>query len=320
MSEHTLDNLAMVFPGQGSQSVGMLNELAATCPIVKSTFKEASAVLGYDLWQRTQEGPEELLNQTSCTQPAMLTSGVAIWRCWQENSEFMPAMLAGHSLGEYTALVCAGVLGFTDAVDLVRQRGELMQQAVPKGSGAMAAILGLTDEQVIECCQQAAKGDVVSAANFNAQGQVVIAGNKSAVDRAVELAKTAGAKRAVPLPVSVPSHCELMRPAAEQFAALLDKLDFQMPAIPVLHNINATQSGSVENIRSALSQQMYSPVRWVETIQNMSAAGIRHVLEMGPGKVLAGLNKRIDKKLSTLPVQDTESLQTALDAGLPHQL
>lgn len=189
-----------------------------------------------------------------------------------------------------------------------------MQQAVPKGSGAMAAILGLTDEQVIECCQQAAKGDVVSAANFNAPGQVVIAGNKSAVDRAIELAKTAGAKRAVPLPVSVPSHCELMRPAAEQFAALLDKLDFQMPAIPVLHNINATQSGSVQNIRSALSQQMYSPVRWVETIQNMSAAGIRHVLEMGPGKVLAGLNKRIDKKLSTQPVQDTESLQKALDA------
>jgi [acyl-carrier-protein] S-malonyltransferase len=314
MSDKIIDGLAMVFPGQGSQSVGMLGDMVDTHPSIKKTFSEASDVLGYDLWQRVQQGPEDLLNQTACTQPAMLTAGVAVWRCWTEQTDCRPSVMAGHSLGEYTALVCANAMSFTDAVDLVEKRGNEMQKAVPEGSGAMAAILGLKDEQVIACCEQAAQGEVVEAVNFNSPGQVVIAGNKTAVERAMVLCKSAGAKRALPIPVSVPSHCELMRTAAERFTDTLNSLDLKLPAIPVIHNADVNVHQTVDAIRSALSQQLYSPVRWVETIQTMSSRGIDTILEMGPGKVLAGLNKRIDKTQTAIAVNNAAGLQKALDA------
>lgn len=309
-------HLAMVFPGQGSQSVGMLAELAAAFPAVEKTFAEASAVLDYDLWERVQQGPGELLNQTACTQPAMLTAGVATWRCWQSRSELVPALMAGHSLGEYTALVCAGALEFADAVRLVAKRGQYMQGAVPEGSGAMAAILGLEDDQIIAICERAAEGDVVSAVNFNSPGQVVIAGHTAAVQRAMELAKQAGAKRALPLPVSVPSHCALMRPAAERFADDIASVVIQAPLVPVLHNVDVEAHQSAEAIRDALVRQLYSPVRWVETVRTMQAGGVTTVLEMGPGKVLAGLNKRIEKSMAAIPVQNPGDLEQALAACL----
>lgn len=314
MSEQTINSLAVVFPGQGSQSVGMLSDLANAYPVVDKTFAEASAALGYDLWQRVQQGPEELLNQTTCTQPAMLAAGVAVWRIWTEQSECRPAIMAGHSLGEYTALVCAGAMDFTDAISLVEKRGHAMQNAVPEGSGAMAAILGLSDEQVSECCDQAAHGEIVSAVNFNSPGQVVIAGNVRAVERAMALAREVGAKRALALPVSVPSHCELMKPAAQQFAASLEKTDLQLPAIPVIQNTDAMAHQTTDAIRQALAEQLYRPVRWVDTIQHMSNRGSRVVLEMGPGKVLAGLNKRIDKSLTSIAAGDSAGLQKALDS------
>ena len=303
---------AMVFPGQGSQSVGMLAQLAAAFPEVEATFAEASDVLGYDLWQRVSDGPVELLNQTSCTQPALLASGVATWRCWQARSQQVPAMMAGHSLGEYTALVCADAIAFKDAVVLVEKRGRHMQSAVPEGTGAMAAILGLDDAQVVEVCEQAAQGEVVSAVNFNSPGQVVIAGNAAAVERAMQLAKQAGAKRALPLPVSVPSHCSLMQPAAEAFAADLAAVEIRSPAIPVLHNVDVEVHTEPDAIRAALSGQLYNPVRWVDTIRAMRAAGIDTVFEMGPGKVLAGLNKRIDKSMPGIAVQTAEDLDKVL--------
>lgn len=302
----------MVFPGQGSQSVGMLSDLAAAFPPVKETFDEASAVLGYDLWQRVSTGPVELLNQTSCTQPALLTAGVATWRCWQQRSDRLPAMMAGHSLGEYTALVCAGAVGFADAVGLVEKRGLHMQNAVAEGSGAMAAILGLEDGQVKALCAQAAEGETVSAVNFNSPGQVVIAGDRAAVERAMALAKQAGAKRALPLPVSVPSHCDLMQPAAEAFAADLAAVTFRAPVIPVLHNVDVAVHNDPDEIRDALVAQLHQPVRWVEIIQSMRAAGIATVFEMGPGKVLAGLNKRIDKTMPGIAVQTDADLDRAL--------
>jgi [acyl-carrier-protein] S-malonyltransferase len=306
--------LAMVFPGQGSQSVGMLAELAATFPVVRQTFSEASAVLGYDLWERVQQGPAELLNQTACTQPAMLTAGVATWRCWHSRSELAPALMAGHSLGEYSALVCAGALDFAAAVHLVAKRGAYMQDAVPEGSGAMAAILGLDDDQIIAICERAAAGDVVSAVNFNSPGQVVIAGDAGAVQRAVELARQAGAKRALPLPVSVPSHCALMRPAADRFAQDIASVAIQTPRIPVLHNVDVAAHQNPEAIRDALVRQLYNPVRWVETVRAMHASGTTTVLEMGPGKVLAGLNKRIEKSMAAIPVQNPGDLEQAMTA------
>ncbi len=304
--------LAMVFPGQGSQSVGMLADLATAFPLVEQTFAEASAVLGYDLWERVQRGPAELLNQTACTQPAMLTAGVATWRCWQSRTDLAPALMAGHSLGEYTALVCAGALGFSDAVRLVAKRGQYMQDAVPEGSGAMAAILGLDDEQIIAICERAAQGQVVSAVNFNSLGQVVIAGHSAAVQRAVELAKQAGAKRALPLPVSVPSHCSLMQPAAESFAGDIGAVAVQTPAVPVLHNVDVKTHESAQNIRDALVRQLYNPVRWVDTVRAMHSRGVTTVLEMGPGKVLAGLNKRIEKSMTAIAVQNPGDLDQAL--------
>ena len=306
--------LAMVFPGQGSQSVGMLAELAEACPLVEETFSQASGVLGYDLWERTQNGPADLLNQTSCTQPAMLTAGVASWRCWQKQTDRLPAMMAGHSLGEYTALVCAGAIEFADAVALVEKRGETMQNAVPEGSGAMAAILGLDDDQVISVCAQAAQGEVVSAVNFNSPGQVVIAGNAAAVERAMDLAKQGGARRTLLLPVSVPSHCSLMQPAAQAFANDLAAISIKPPAVRVLHNVDVAMHDQPDAIRQALAAQLFNPVRWVETVYAMHGAGITTILEMGPGKILAGLNKRIEKSMQGIAVQTAEDIEKALAA------
>jgi len=306
--------LAFVFPGQGSQSVGMLNVLAETYPQVKETFSEASAALGYDLWAIATNGPEEKLNQTEITQPAMLTAGVAVWRIWQHENGPQPVLLAGHSLGEYTALTCAGALAFNDAVKLVADRGRYMQEAVPAGQGGMAAIVGLDDEGVSALCKQAAQGDVLAPVNFNSPGQVVIAGTAAAVARAVEQAKAAGAKLAKQLPVSVPSHCTLMHPAAERMRERLKSLSIRTPSIPVLHNAHVQSESNPDAIRDALVRQIESPVRWVETIQKMAAGGVDKLVECGPGKVLTGLNKRIAKETQTLPVYDPETLRQARSA------
>ncbi|MEJ2424906.1 MAG: ACP S-malonyltransferase [Candidatus Thiodiazotropha sp.] len=305
---------SMVFPGQGSQSIGMSSDLAASYPVVKQTYEAASDALGYDLWSLVQKGPDEQLNKTENTQPAMLTAGVAVWRVWQQQQGPSPAWLAGHSLGEYTALVCAGSLEFEAAVRLVAERGKFMQSAVPEGSGSMAAILGLEDDAVRDVCQSAAASEVVEAVNFNSPGQVVIAGDKGAVERACELAKAAGAKRALPLPVSVPSHCALMKPAADRLSERLADIEIQSPRIPVIHNVNVSETEDVDTIRALLSAQLYSPVRWVETVRKMAAAGSTTLLEAGPGKVLAGLTKRIDRGLSGIAVYDTKSLTQALEA------
>ncbi|WP_006787186.1 ACP S-malonyltransferase [Thiorhodospira sibirica] len=305
-------SFACVFPGQGSQSLGMLSALAERYALVRETFEIASEALSFDLWNLAQQGPEEALHRTENTQPLMLTAGVAVWRVWRLQGGPMPRMMAGHSLGEYTALVCAGALDFATAVTLVAQRGRLMQGAVPSGEGAMAAILGLEDAQVVAVCAQAAKGQVVEAVNFNAPGQVVIAGHAAAVERALELAKKEGAKRSVLLPVSVPSHCQLMQQAAQRLQSTLAMTDLNPPLTPVLHNVDAEARSEAKAIREALVRQLYSPVRWVDTIQTMSRGGVKTVLEMGPGKVLTGMNKRIDKGLLSVCVQDAESLELAL--------
>ena len=304
--------LGFVFPGQGSQSVGMINDIAAEFPVVEQTFKEASDALGRDLWAMVINGPETQLNQTQNTQPAMLTAGVATWRVWQEQGGGAPVIMAGHSLGEYTALVCAGAIDFADAVSLVSDRGDYMQQAVPAGQGGMAAIIGMEDEAVRNLCEQAANGDVLSAVNFNSPGQVVVAGTAAAVQRAVEQAADAGAKKAVVLPVSVPSHCALMRPAAQKMATRLEGITIHAPAIPVIHNVSVASVNDPAEIRAALVSQIEQPVRWVETVQKMAADGIDRIIECGPGRVLMGLNKRITKEAKTLPVYDTASLQKAL--------
>jgi [acyl-carrier-protein] S-malonyltransferase len=308
-----MTNFAVTFPGQGSQSVGMLADLAESYPLVKATFEEASDALGKNLWLMSQEGPAEELNMTANTQPAMLTAGIAVWRVLQEQTNQRPEMLAGHSLGEYTAMVASGVIDFADAVKLVAARGEFMQTAVPSGQGAMAAILGLTDDQVRDVCEQAAQGEVASAVNFNSPGQVVIAGNAAAIARAIELATEAGAKRALPLDVSVPSHCALMKPAAEQLSAMMSCMPFNAPAIPVIQNVNVTSTSDIATIQNALAEQLYSPVRWVETIESISDEGIETIIEAGPGKVLSGLCKRIDKSLTALPVLCPASLEKALE-------
>jgi [acyl-carrier-protein] S-malonyltransferase len=313
LSENTDTGLAMIFPGQGSQSVGMLSDLFARYPQVDETFSEASDMLGYDLWQLVSDGPADELNQTDRTQPAMLAAGVAVWRVWLASHGPAPAVMAGHSLGEYTALVCAGAIAFTDAISLVAERGRCMQRAVPEGTGAMAAILGLDDEVVIDVCHAAEEGSVVTAVNFNSPGQVVIAGNAGAVQRAMQLAKERGAKRAVQLPVSVPSHCDLMKPASEQFAEHLQATTIVKPKIPVLQNVDVTAHDEPDTIRDVLAQQLYSPVQWVRTIEAMRQRGITRLVEAGPGKVLAGLAKRIDRSLTAQPVFDPESLAAALD-------
>lgn len=303
--------IAVVFPGQGSQSVGMLAELAESYPVVLDTFSEASEVLGFDLWELVQAGPVEELNNTENTQPAMLAAGVAVWRVWQTVGGDEPAYMAGHSLGEYTALVCSGALAFTDAIALVAERGRQMQAAVPAGTGAMAAVLGLDDEMVREVCQSAEAGQVVEAVNFNSPGQVVIAGHTEAVERAVTLAKEAGAKRAIVLPVSVPSHCQLMKPAADAMNQKLAEVSFGKPSVPVIHNVDVSEHSSAEEIRQALVEQIYQPVRWVETVQKLADAGVDQLVELGPGKVLAGLAKRIDKRVAGVCVQDSASLEKA---------
>jgi len=304
--------LAFVFPGQGSQSIGMLDALANEFTDVEATFQTASEVLGYDLWDIVQNGPADKLNSTDVTQPAMLAAGVAVWRIWQARSGTQPAVLAGHSLGEYTALVCGGSLAFEDAIKLVAERGRLMQQAVPVGTGAMAAVLGLDDDTVRAVCTEAAAGEVVEAVNFNSPGQVVVAGHKTAVERTVDLAKAKGAKRALLLPVSVPSHCALMQPAAEKLATVLEEVAIQPPQIPVINNVDVAMPTDPAAIRSALVRQLHSPVRWVETIQKMAADGVDRLIECGPGKVLVGLNKRIERNMAAQAVFDTDSLAAAL--------
>jgi [acyl-carrier-protein] S-malonyltransferase len=279
---------------------------------VRTTFAEASDALGQDLWALVADGPAELLNQTVNTQPAMLAADIAVWRVWQAAGGARPALLAGHSLGEYAALVAAGSLNFADAIKLVRFRAEAMQAAVPEGVGAMAAILGLDDDAVRAVCADAAAGEVVEAVNLNSPGQVVIAGNKGAVERAMALAKERGAKRALPLPVSVPSHSSLMRPAAEKLLAYLQDVAIAAPNIPVLHNTDVQSHADAQAIRAALAKQLHTPVRWVETVQALKAAGIERIIECGPGKVLAGLNKRIDDSLPALVLVDEASLQAAL--------
>lgn len=310
MQQH---NLAFVFPGQGSQSVGMLAQLAGTYPVVKDTFAEASAVLGFDLWDLVANGPDADLNKTQNTQPAMLAAGVAVWRVWCEQSQVRPAFMAGHSLGEYTALVCSGAMAFADAIRLVAERGRLMQEAVPAGVGAMAAIIGLDDQQVVEGCAEAANGQVVAAANYNAPGQVVIAGETAAVERAMETLKAKGAKRALPLPVSVPSHCLLMQTAAEQLDQVLQTLDVKQPEVTLIHNADVQSHPQADELRLALKQQLFMPVRWVECVTAMHAQGVTQFVECGPGKVLLGLNKRIAAEASHASLFDNDSLNAVLE-------
>ncbi len=307
------NKMAMIFPGQGSQSVGMSDALAESFPMVRELYQEGSDALGLDLWKLVHEGPPEALDSTENTQPAMLTAGVAVYRVWIDQGGPQPAIMAGHSLGEYSALVAAGALRFADAVKLVAARGRFMQEAVPAGTGAMAAILGLTDDQVQALCQQAAQGEVVEAVNFNSPGQVVIAGNREAVERAMALAKEAGARRALPLPVSVPSHCALMKPAADRLAEMLENVDLQLPGVPVLHNVDVRPAETVGQLREKLVRQLHGPVRWVETIQAMKEQGVDRIVEAGPGKVLTGLGRRIDKSLQFVPVFDPASLEKALE-------
>lgn len=303
---------AIVFPGQGSQSVGMLSELYEASAVVKNTFKEASDALGYDMWALVSEDSSEQLNKTEFTQPALLTCSVAIWRDYIAKGGELPAYLAGHSLGEYSALVCAEVISLADAVLLVQKRGQYMQQAVPAGTGAMAAIIGLDDDLVSKACTDSAQGDVVAPVNYNSPGQIVIAGEKAAVERAMVLAKELGAKRALPLPVSVPSHCELMKPAADKLAADLEQLKFNTPVIPVINNVDVAMPNSGEDIKLALVKQLYSPVRWTETIQQCHKLGVSNVIEFGPGKVLTGLGKRIEKSINYSAANDTATLAAAV--------
>lgn len=302
--------LAFIFPGQGSQSVGMLANLASDYPIIEQTFQQASQVLGYDLWEIVSKGPETQLNKTEITQPALLTAGVALWRVWQDKQEIKPSYMAGHSLGEYSALVCAEVLAFEDAVAIVRERGRLMQDAVPEGKGAMAAILGLEDEIVEKVCQETE--GVVEPVNYNSPGQVVIAGEKQAVEKAMELAKAQKAKKAILLAVSVPSHSSLMKPAAEKLAAFLENYTFNSPKIAIWHNVDASVHENTEAIKQALIAQLYNPVLWVKTMQNLQKQTVQTILECGPGKVLIGLAKRIDKSWQLLALSDPNDLEKGL--------
>lgn len=307
-------SVALVFPGQGSQSVGMMAAYGDH-PVIRDTFAEASAALGEDLWQMVVEGPAERLALTVNTQPLMLTAGVAVYRAWLAAGAPAPSVVAGHSLGEYSALVAAGALSFADAVPLVRFRAQAMQEAVPAGEGAMAALLGLEPAVVDAVCAEAAQGQVVSAANLNAPGQIVIAGATAAVERAVALAKERGAKRAVPLPVSAPFHCALMRPAAERLAERLQSVKISEPTIAVVNNVDVAVETDPERIRDALIRQAYSPVRWIETIETIAARGVSHIFECGPGKVLAGMSKRSAGDVPCAPIHDAASFDEAVAAA-----
>ena len=309
-------SLAFVFPGQGSQSIGMMSTLAKVSPLIEATFAEASGVLGYDLWRRCQDGPAELLNSTECTQPAMLTAGVATYRLWRERGGAQPRLMAGHSLGEFTALAASGTLEFRTAVDLVKYRGELMQSAVPPGQGAMAAILGLEDLDIEEACRQAAQDEVVEAVNYNAPGQVVIAGSAAAVARAIEIATAKGARRALALPISVPAHSSLMQPAAEQLRVRLENTAFTPAAGIAVYGVDIKTHSSAESIRAGLVKQLYTPVYWAATVRTMIAAGATQIVECGPGKILTGLNRRVDKNrdLKMMALEDPDGLDEALAA------
>jgi len=310
-------SLALVFPGQGSQSVGMLAELGERYPIVRHTYAEASDALGYDLWELTASGPAERLNSTECTQPAMLAAGVATWRAWNGCGAPLPQMVAGHSLGEYSALVCAGALEFRSAVALVRERGRAMQAAVPAGKGAMAAILGLEDAAAEAACAEAAQGEVVEAVNYNAPGQIVIAGDTGAVERAMAAAKARGAKRALLLPVSVPAHSSLLQGAAAQFRERLAQTAISAPAIRWFSAVDAAEHATPEDIRAILERQLASPVRWTPTVLALTAAGVTLLVECGPGKVLTALNRRIDRRpeINCMAIEDGASLQAAMEAA-----
>ncbi|MFH2140589.1 MAG: ACP S-malonyltransferase [Pseudomonadota bacterium] len=308
-----MTRFAFVFPGQGSQSRGMMNGYADFAA-VRDTFTEASDVLKQDLWQLVAEGEDTDLNATVNTQPIMLTAGVAVYRAWQSQNGAMPAMMAGHSLGEYTALVASGALGFADALPLVRYRAQCMQEAVPEGVGGIAAILGLDDEAVRAVCSEGAQGEVLEAVNYNSPGQVVIAGNRSAVERGMELAKAKGAKRALMLPMSVPSHCSLLMGAADKLRAYLENVAVNTPSVQVLHNADVAAYSDAAKIKDALVRQLYSPVRWVETVQAFGKQGITQNVECAPGKVLAGLNKRIDTNQQAMAINDGEALKAALAA------
>lgn len=302
---------AFVFPGQGSQSVGMLASFADES-VVKETFAEARDALGYDLWALCQNGPETDLNVTWRTQPALLAASVALYRLWLSRDGAVPAFMAGHSLGEYSALVCSGALAFADGIKLVEARGKFMQEAVPEGQGKMAAILGLDDADIQAACDESAQGEVVAPVNFNSPGQVVIAGNAAAVERAMDACKAKGAKRALPLNVSAPSHCALMKPAAERLATLLQQITFNVPAVPVVNNVDVAIETDPARIREALVRQLYCPVRWTESVQALAGKGVTRLIECGSGAVLAGLAKRINKELTAVSVQD----KTAFDAAL----
>ena len=310
------NSIAFVFPGQGSQKVGMLAAAYERFDAVRDAFREASEALGYDMWLLVQNGEQTALNLTETTQPVLLTSSVALWRAWQASGGARPGIMAGHSLGEFSALVCAGSLGFTDAVRLVRQRGEFMQSAVPVGEGAMAAIIGLEDEVInATCADVAARGEgVVAAVNFNSPGQVVIAGQTAAVDAAIEALKAAGAKRAMPLPVSAPFHTALMKPAGERLAEAIAGVSIGAPDIPVVHNVHARTEPDPERIRGLLVEQIYSPVQWTACVEAMVGRGCSSIVECGPGKVLSGLNRRIDKSLQSFSLEEPDALDAALQA------
>ena len=307
------ENLAFIFPGQGSQKIGMLADLAEQYDVVLDTFREASEVLGYDLWQTVQDGPQEKLNMTEITQPALLASSVALWRAWQQKSGVVPSYVAGHSLGEWSALVCAGVVKFSDAIQWVRSRGKYMQEAVPAGEGAMAAIIGLDDKTIEDVCQSVSSEQVVAPVNYNSPGQLVIAGEKNAVDQAITAAKEAGAKKAMLLPVSAPFHTSMMKPAADRLAQDIANTEFSKPEITVVHNVTAEPESNPEKIKELVIEQIYSPVRWVECIQYLKNSGVEQVMECGPGKVLTGLNRRIDKTITSYTTDSQASFEKSLE-------
>jgi [acyl-carrier-protein] S-malonyltransferase len=310
-----MSNLAFVFPGQGSQKIGMLSELAEQYSLIKETFDQASDVLGYNMWELIQKGEQEAINLTERTQPILLASSVAIWRLWNEKNGAIPSQMAGHSLGEWSALVCSGVVDFADGLNIVRARGQYMQQAVPVGEGAMAAIIGLDDKAILEACANAQSLGVVDAVNFNAPGQVVIAGSNAAVEAAMESCKAAGAKRALPLPVSAPFHTSLMKPAADNLADLVNTVNFSAPQVPVVHNVHAQTETDPETIKALMLEQIYSPVKWVDCVNQLKNNVATTLIECGPGKVLSGLTKRIDREITSLATDSVADFTAALETN-----